>query len=464
MTGWMAHRSERRTARKAALPFAALMVGLMLVSASGLLWAPPVAAETRIALIIGNSAYDRADMRLANPANDAAAMVRSLKAAGFDTVVKLNARRKDFYHAIEEFGGKIGRDPHAVGLFYYAGHAVQANGVNYLIPVDAEIESESDLEANAFDAGRVLRAMKEAQNDMNIVILDSCRNNPLPKTRGMDRGLARMDAPSGTFIAYAAAPGQSAQDGNSGSNGVFTGELIKAMAEPGVPLEQMFKKVIIGVKADTHGSQQPWSEASIQGDFYFFPKAAGGAASAGAVPAGAAHEASGGTSSGRHVDSANELEQSFWDRIKDSNDAADFKDYQTRFPNGPHASEAALLVRKLNRSAAAAPSARTAAAVPAPNNGHAIVESAALGSWIMRIPSPQGESTCYWDVKANGTYSTWCVGAHPLAHSGTVLIGDGKWALSATTTAWSDGGSYQFPNPNTLIVTGKLGTGAWLRK
>ena len=126
---------------------------LALAAATGLLWGPQAAAETRIALIIGNSAYERADMRLQNPANDAAAMARSLKAAGFDTVVKLNAKRKDFYHAIDEFGAKIGRDPHAVGLFYYAGHAVQANGVNYLIPVDAEIEAESDLEPNALMRG-----------------------------------------------------------------------------------------------------------------------------------------------------------------------------------------------------------------------------------------------------------------------------------------------------------------------
>ncbi|HEY4974011.1 MAG TPA: caspase family protein, partial [Steroidobacteraceae bacterium] len=230
---------------------------------------PGLAAETRVALIIGNSDYANPNLKLTNPANDAAAMQRALKAAGFETIVRLNAKRVDFYRAVDEFSTKIGRDPHAVGLFYYAGHGVQAEGTNYLIPVDADIQSEADLDANAFDAGRVLRAMKTAQNEMNIVILDACRDNPLPKTRGIERGLARMDAPSGTFIAYAAAPGQSAQDGASGTNGVFTGELVKAMSEPGVPLEQMFKKVIAGVKADTHGGQQPWSEASIQGDFYF---------------------------------------------------------------------------------------------------------------------------------------------------------------------------------------------------
>ena len=112
------------------------------------------AAETRVALIIGNSSYQRADLRLANPANDAAAMAKALKAAGFDTVVQLNASRTDFYKALNQFSDKISRDPHAVGLFYYAGHAVQADGINWLIPVDANIVSQADLEPNAFPAWR----------------------------------------------------------------------------------------------------------------------------------------------------------------------------------------------------------------------------------------------------------------------------------------------------------------------
>ncbi len=278
---------------------------------------PCAAAETRVALIIGNSDYANANLKLTNPGNDAAAMQRALKAAGFETIVRLNAKRVDFYRAVDEFGTKIGRDPHAVGLFYYAGHGVQAEGVNYLIPVDADIQSEADLDANAFDASRVLRAMKNAQNEMNIVILDACRDNPLPKTRGMQRGLARMDAPSGTFIAYAAAPGQSAQDGASGTNGVFTGELVKAMAEPGVPLEQVFKRVIAGVKADTHGGQQPWSEASIQGDFYFH------AGQPAAAP------------------DPRQFELAYWESIKDSRDAADFQDYLNKYPHGEFADLAA---------------------------------------------------------------------------------------------------------------------------
>jgi len=237
--------------------------------------AVPALAETRVALIVGNGSYDKSALKLVNPANDAAAMQRALQSAGFQTIVRLNAKRIDFYRAVDQFGALLGGDPHAVGLFYYAGHGVQAGGTNYLIPVDADIQSEADLEAGAFDVDRVLRAMRDAQNDLNIVILDACRDNPLPRTRGIERGLARMNAPNGTFIAYAAAPDQTAEDGSIGANGIFTGEFIKAMAEPGVPLEQMFKRVIAGVKTDTHGRQQPWSEASVQGDFFFHAAPAG---------------------------------------------------------------------------------------------------------------------------------------------------------------------------------------------
>jgi uncharacterized caspase-like protein len=423
------------------------------------------AAETRVALIIGNSAYQRADLRLPNPANDAAAMSKALKAAGFDTIVQLNATRTDFYKALNQFSDKIGRDPHAVGLFYYAGHAVQADGINWLIPVDANIVSQADLEPSAFDAARVLKSMSAAQNEMNIVILDACRNNPLPKTRGMDRGLARIEAPSGTFIAFAAAPGQTAQDGAAGTNGVFTGVFINAMKEPGLPLELLFKKVVAGVRAETKGEQTPWSESSIQGDFAFIAKNASNATVANANAAAAAATPN---APARHVDNAVELEQSFWDRIKDSNDPADFKDYKAQYPNGAHVAEANLLLRKLSRSSVAAstPADSGAAAPPATAATRSVapqpaarVEPAAVGHWTMKV----GGSTWFWDVKANGTYSSWSVGAQPGSHSGTIMVADGHWSLNATTMNWVDGGTYQFINPDTFVVTGRLGTGAWLR-
>jgi uncharacterized caspase-like protein len=465
---------ENRAARMARAAW------LLLAGVAALSVHPYALAETRVALIIGNSTYEKPDMRLPNPANDAAAIARVLKADGFETIVKLNVKRSEFYHAVDEFGSKISRDPHAVGLFYYAGHAVQADGVNYLIPVDADIQAQTDLEPNAFDVSRVLRSMKGAQNEMNIIILDACRNNPLPKTRGMDRGLARMEAPSGTFIAYAAGPGQTAQDGAPGTNGVFTGEVIKAMSEPGLQVEQVFKKVIVGVKADTKGAQTPWMETSLQGDFYFLPKTAGAAATTGAAAAAAAATPNA-PSAGLHVDNASELEQAYWDRIKDSADPADFKDYKTQYPNGAHAAEAALLMRKLNRTTAsnaanttpAAPQAPAAAtravtstppvSTPPAGAARSPVEPGVQGMWTMKVPSPQGISTCYWDVKSSGSYTAWCVGAAPLSHAGTVSVADGRWTLNATTTNYTDGGTYLFSNPNTLVMTGKLGTAAWLR-
>ena len=329
----------------------------------------PASAETRIALIIGNSDYARANLRLANPVNDATAMQRALQQAGFETIVRLNAKRLDFYRAVEEFSTKIARDPHAVGLFYYAGHGVQSDGVNYLIPVDAEIESDADLEANAFDVNRVLRGMSMAQNEMNIVILDACRDNPLPRTRrGMERGLARMQAPSGTFIAYAAAPDQSAQDGGRGGNGVFTGELVKAMSEPGLPLEQMFKRVITGVDAQTHGKQRPWSEASLQGDFYFHA----------ALPAMVARQAD--------MD-PRQVELTFWESIKDSRNPADFEAYLKKYPHGEFAGIANNRVKlsaPLPQAAPQQPFVLTAPAASKPTDARceSILQRAQLGETL----------------------------------------------------------------------------------
>jgi uncharacterized caspase-like protein len=324
----------------------------------------PASAETRIALIIGNGDYARANLRLANTVNDATAMQRALQQAGFQTIVRLNATRLDFYRAVDEFSTKIARDPHAVGLFYYAGHGVQSDGVNYLIPVDAEIESDADLEADAFDVGRVLRGMGAAQNEMNIVILDACRDNPLPRSRrGMERGLARMQAPSGTFIAYAAGPDQSAQDGGRGGNGVFTGELVKAMGEPGLPLEQMFKRVIAGVDAQTHGKQRPWSEASLQGDFYFHA----------AVPATLA----------RQVDlDPRQVELTFWDSIKDSRNPADFEAYLRKYPRGEFAGIASNRVKLAAPLPQAAPAPAPAPSKPTDARCESILQRAQLGETL----------------------------------------------------------------------------------
>lgn len=144
-------------------------------------------AERRVALIIGNDAYVKINP-LRNAGNDARKMEQALRSAGFETTLRIDAKRRTLYQVIDAFAAQIAGSPDTVGLFYYAGHGLQANGNNYLIPVDGDIETEADFEAEAVDAGKVLRAMADAHNRLNIVILDACRNNPLPRFGDLTHG------------------------------------------------------------------------------------------------------------------------------------------------------------------------------------------------------------------------------------------------------------------------------------
>jgi PQQ-dependent catabolism-associated CXXCW motif protein len=314
---------------------------------------PAEAAERRVALIIGNDAYVKINP-LHNAGNDARRMEQSLRAAGFETTLQIDAKRRTLYQVIDAFAAQIASSPDTVGLFYYAGHGIQANGNNYLVPVDADIESEADLEAEAVDAGKVLRAMAEAHNRLNIVILDACRNNPLPKGRSLSRGLARMDAPSGTFIAYAAGPGQTAEDGSAGGNGVFTGELVKAIALPGLPIEQVFKKAAAGVRSQTGQRQVPWTEASLQGDFFFHPPGVSNGIPAAPIAAPATPAAVG--------TDAGAFELAFWNSVKDAKNAAEIKTYLDRYPKGTFAGIAKVKYDELQAAAAASSKPHTQAA------------------------------------------------------------------------------------------------------
>ena len=217
------------------------------------------------ALVIGNSAYDTAPLR--NPVNDARAMAKALRDLGFDVAEKENLNQKDMKREIQAFGQKLQKG--SIGLFYYAGHGMQVNGRNYLIPVGARIEHEKQVEYEAVDMGAVLSEMDYARNSMNIVILDACRDNPFARSfRSGAQGLAAVNAPGGTLIAYATAPGSVASDG-PGENGIYTGELIKTMQTPGLKIEDVFKQVRSAVRQETEGKQIPWESSSLEGDFYF---------------------------------------------------------------------------------------------------------------------------------------------------------------------------------------------------
>lgn len=232
----------------------------------------PSPAERRVALVIGNSAYTTAPLK--NPVHDASDMAQALRELGFDVVYKENLNQPDMKRAIRALGEKLRSG--AVGLFYYAGHGVQVRGENYLVPVDAKIESEEEVEYEGIHAGFVLAQMESARNPMNIVILDACRNNPFARSfRSAARGLASMNAPSGTLIAYATAPGAVASDGQA-RNGLYTQELLKVMRTPGLGIEEVFKRVRIAVRDVTQGQQTPWESSSLVGDFSFqSPKLSG---------------------------------------------------------------------------------------------------------------------------------------------------------------------------------------------
>jgi uncharacterized caspase-like protein len=247
---------------------AAALALVLFAVAAGAGWAQT--PEKRVALVIGNDAYQTLP-RLVNAASDARDIGRALEGAGFETTIKTDVKRREMYQLIDAFAAKISGSPDTAGLFYYAGHGIQTSGKNYLVPVDAAVTSDADLEPEAVDAEKVLRAMDQARNRINIVLLDACRDNPLPKGRSLTRGLTSMHAPRGTFIGYAAAPGHTAQDGEPGQNGAFTGVLVKELAVPGVQLEEVFKRVIAGVSERTGGKQLPWMESSVQGNFFFLP-------------------------------------------------------------------------------------------------------------------------------------------------------------------------------------------------
>ncbi len=244
---------------------------ILVAAAALLIAAGDAGASQRMALIVGNGGYENVSP-LTNPPNDARLMASVLEKAGFDVELLVDADQTEMKAGIVRFGRKLrafGRD--AIGLFYYAGHGVQSHGKNYLVPVGTDIIDEADLDVFGVDAGWVLRQMESAENATNIVILDACRNNPFKSQfRSADRGLARIEAPTGSFVAYATAPGDTASDGDS-ANSPYTAALANHIAQPGLPIENVFKQVRIDVLEQTAGRQTPWDSSSLVEDFYFVP-------------------------------------------------------------------------------------------------------------------------------------------------------------------------------------------------
>jgi uncharacterized caspase-like protein len=231
---------------------------------------PATISERRLALLIGNSSYTHGG-NLRNPLNDVRDVKAALEELGFRVMKHENCTQRAMKEAIDRFGEEL--RGHDVGLFFYAGHGVQVGGDNYLIPVDAKLQSEKVVEYDCVRADRVLAMMEGAGSKTNIVILDACRDNPFERSwrrGGFGSGLALMNAPSGALIAYATAPGRTALDG-AGRNGVYTEALLDHVKTAGITIEQMFKRVRVSVEERTNRTQTPWESTSLRGDFYFLP-------------------------------------------------------------------------------------------------------------------------------------------------------------------------------------------------
>lgn len=288
---------------------AALLAAALPMARAG---APVPPGEARVALVIGNAAYGGAT--LANPVNDARDMARILREAGFEVVERLNASRAGMEEGLASATSRMaGRQ--ATAFFFYAGHGIQVDWRNYLIPVDALPRSAAEAQQKAVDLAGVMEAFRKAGSRRNIVVLDACRDNPFQGPSG-PKGLAQMDAPPGTLLAFATAPGHLADDG-ARSNGLYTGELLAELGRPGARIEDVFKRVRVRVRQQSSGRQIPWESTSLEDEFCLYPPAA-------AVPLSEAEK-----------DDRLERDYAQWEAALKTATAGALAAYLTRYPSGP---------------------------------------------------------------------------------------------------------------------------------
>lgn len=236
------------------------------------------ATGRRIALVIGNGAYRSAPLK--NPVGDANAVATSLRQLGYEVTLRENTSLVDLIEALRDFS--IRATQSEVRLLFYAGHGIQAKGRNYLLPVDTEPQSENEITAKTADVGEFIDRLSAIKQGLNIVVLDACRVNPFAggviagpdgrrlKFRGLTpTGLAPLDAPVGTLVAFSTAPNGVALDGPTGQHSIYAKHLLAQLPTPGLPVEQLFKRVRIGVAEETQRVQVPWESSSLTTEFCF---------------------------------------------------------------------------------------------------------------------------------------------------------------------------------------------------
>ena len=314
--------------RKITMKFTiALLAGLLLTGS-----AFAQQKEQRVALVIGNAAYKASPLK--NPVNDARAIASQLRSFGFDVTLKENLKTREIGSIYREFRTKI--KPGATALVFYAGHGVQVKGQNYFPAVDAEIDAEEDVPLQSLNLGTLLENMEEAKAAVSLVFLDACRDNPFARRfRSASRGLAKVEAASGTLIHYATKPGSVAADGD-GKNGTYTEALLAQLSSP-LPVELMLKQVTNAVVTKTKGKQEPWVEGSLRGDFYFRSPAQT-TDTVRPSPVVVAPEMN-----------AAQLEEKFWDDAKAAGNKGAFEAYLTNYPTGRYANLAIANIARLSK-------------------------------------------------------------------------------------------------------------------
>jgi uncharacterized caspase-like protein len=291
--------------------------------------------EDRVALVIGNANYKQD--ALDNPVNDARLIAGTLQKAGFKVALRENLDRAAMLAALREFGAQLNEN--TVAVLYYAGHALQLRDQNFMIPVDAEIRTEDEIAVQGMDLTFILGQMSRAKSRVNVVILDACRDNPFAKRPGSGgQGLAQMDAPIGTLLAYATAPGKQAPDGiGTRGNSVYTAQLARNLLTPGLPVELMFKRVREAVVRESRQLQVPWEHSSLLGEFAFVP---------------------GVNASADSADADGNAELALWTTTQASTRADDFRAYLRQYPNGRYAEQARARIAALAAPVVSAGSAR----------------------------------------------------------------------------------------------------------
>lgn len=315
---------------------ALVLLGIVMQVAAFDALAQAASQERRVALVIGNSRY--ADAPLRNAVADAQDIAAVLRAAGFQVMLREDVNLRAMTEAVRAFGDSLRAD--SVAVFYYAGHGVQVRDRNYLIPVGADIRREDEIPYAALDVNQVLDKLERADSRVNIVILDACRNNPFARAfRSPSQGLAQMDAPVGTLIAYATAPGRLAIDDDGGRNGIYARHLLPNIRVRNLPVELMFKRVREGVIRESKSMQTPWESSSLRGDFTFFdgpPAPSLAASEAERLPGGVAIA----QPSAPLLESRMSVDDALWSALKDSSNPAEVAIYLNRFPSGRHADDA----------------------------------------------------------------------------------------------------------------------------